>query len=198
MSKDVFKPTVFKRGYMGIGENKSRYGAGLPKTKKYLTWFAMMQRCYSENSLKRKPTYKGCSVCEEWWDFQKFCDWFDKNYYEVNEEVMCLDKDILSKGNKIYSPETCVFVPQSINKLLTLRDRFRGDLPLGVRKNGNNFSAFCNLENKSIYIGTFKTEIEAEFAYKTFKNEVMKSMAIKYMDSIPINLYNVLIDYKMD
>ncbi len=58
--KDKFKKTVFGIGYMGEGNNRSRYGTGLPKTKKYLTWFAMMQRCYSKNSLKIKPTYIGC------------------------------------------------------------------------------------------------------------------------------------------
>lgn len=77
----------------------------------------MLERCYSARYQERKPTYKGCSVCDEWLNYQNFAKWYDDNYYEIKGEIMCLDKDILVKGNKIYSPENCVFVPNYINVL---------------------------------------------------------------------------------
>ncbi len=196
--KDKLKPTVFGRGFMGHGDNSSRYGANLPKTKKYLTWFAMMQRCYSENSLKRKPTYIGCEVDKRWWNFQVFCEWFDKNYYEIEDKIMCLDKDILVNGNKIYSPETCVFVPQEINKLLTLRNRFRGDCPLGVRKSGKKYSSFCNYKNKSINLGVYTTPEEAHNVYLDRKQEILIKTAEEYKKVIPVILYDALMSYKIE
>ena len=195
---DKFKKTVFGRGYIGDGVNSSRYGRGLPKTKKYLTWFAMMQRCYSENSLKRKPTYENCSVDERWWNFQVFCDWYDENFYQIDDCVMCLDKDILVKNNKVYSPETCIFVPQQINKLLTLRQLHRGELPLGVHKNRNSYSAFCNKNGKSVYIGNFDTAEKALHAYIKEKEVTLKESAEKYIKCIPYILYKALYNYKID
>ena len=79
----------------------------------------MLGRCYNEYNLKRRPTYKGCEVCDEWLNFQNFAEWFDNNYYTIDNEAVCLDKDILIKGNKTYSPEACVFVPITINSLFT-------------------------------------------------------------------------------
>lgn len=198
MSKDAFNPTVFRRGYMGDGENRSRYGTGLQKTKKYLTWFAMMQRCYSENSLKRKPTYENCEVCEEWWNFQVFCKWFDENYYEIPNHVMCLDKDILVNSNKIYSPETCCFVPQQINKLLTLRHRFRGELPLGVKHAGNKYTAVCNKDNVAIVVGRYDTIEDAVNSYYSFKKEVLKSSAEKYKEYLPNKTYLALCNFEIN
>lgn len=196
--KNPYSPSVFKKGYIGEGGNKSREENG-EKTKKYLTWFAMLQRCYSLNSLDSKPTYLGCSVCEGWMNFQNFCEWFDLNYYEIPNTTMCLDKDILNKGNKIYSPNTCVFVPQEINKLLTKRDRFRGDLPIGVKKTpSNNFTSVCNLNNKNIFLGKFDNIKDAFNEYKKFKEEVMRIMADKYKTYIPKNLYDSLYSYSVE
>lgn len=68
----------------------------------------MIKRCYNQKCLLKDNTYRGCSVCDEWLNFQNFGEWYDENYYEVPNEVMDLDKDILHKGNKIYSPDNCV------------------------------------------------------------------------------------------
>jgi hypothetical protein len=104
-------PTVWKVGYLGEGKYISREGGKL--TVVYLKWSNMLERCYSEEYHKKQPTYIGCSVDERWHNFQVFAKWFEENYIEGYE----LDKDILLKGNKIYSPETCCFVPKEINLL---------------------------------------------------------------------------------
>ena len=71
--------------------------------------------------------------------------WIENNYYEIEGETMCLDKDILCKGNKIYSRDTCVFVPQRINSLFTKCDNARGDNPIGVEDlPSGNYRAYCN------------------------------------------------------
>lgn len=86
------------------------------KIESYKTWYAMLQRCYSE-CYKNKPTYIDCYVCDEWLCYENFKKWYDKNYYTVENEIMNLDKDILVKGNKVYSPKTCCFVPKRLNIL---------------------------------------------------------------------------------
>ena len=72
------------------------------------------------------------TVCKEWMSYENFKNWFDNNYYEIDGEIMCLDKDILFKNNTIYSPKTCVFTPKRINNLFTKRQNDRGDYYIGV------------------------------------------------------------------
>ena len=108
-------------GYMGNATSKVN---GVKKDS-YNTWRGMLERCYGEKYQKKFPTYIDCSVCDEWKSYENFERWYNLNYYEVENEKMQLDKDILFKGNKIYSPNTCVFVPQRINKLFTKTDKLR-------------------------------------------------------------------------
>ena len=107
--ENPFHKTVFNTGYLGVGDFK-------PKGKIYETWRSMLRRCYCKKILEKNPTYKDVVVCEEWHNFQVFGKWYDDNWktYMVGWE---LDKDILEKGNKTYSPETCCFVPRVINSL---------------------------------------------------------------------------------
>ena len=67
---------------------------------------------------KSKPQYKECTVCQEWWNFCNFEKWYDEHYYEIEDEIMDLDKDILFKGNKEYGPNTCCVIPHYINTCL--------------------------------------------------------------------------------
>lgn len=118
----------------GVEKAKRCYGADYRKGSEnkrvsYLRWSAMMHRCYHNND-ERDSSYSGCSVCEEWHDYENFRKWFSENYVEG----YCLDKDLIKKGNKIYSPDTCCFLPPRINimfKGTPTRDKL---LPRGVRK----------------------------------------------------------------
>lgn len=109
----VYDKSAYGVGYIGEGAYKISFKRVF--YPHYIYWRTMMKRCYSDHFHTQFPTYKDCSVVKDWHNFQNFAKWYDENYYEIGEEMMHLDKDILVKGNKVYSPETCVFVPQSIN-----------------------------------------------------------------------------------
>lgn len=199
--KSPYDKSVYNHGFVGEGEYETWDKENKVNTKHYKTWIQMMRRCYSEKALIKNPTYKGCTVCEEWHNFQNFAKWFDENYYEVDGETMCLDKDILHKSNKIYSPNTCCFVPERINKLFIKSNRTRGDLPIGVSldKKNNKFVATCNDEyGKHRYIGKSKTKIGAFNKYKEYKETIIKIIAEKYKNKIPIKLYNAIYDWKVE
>lgn len=110
--KNPYEKNIYNVAYKGNTHSKIN---GIKK-ESYKTWYAMIQRCYKD-CYNNKKTYIDCFVCDEWLCYENFEKWFDKNYYIVNNEVMNLDKDILIKGNKIYSPKTCCFVPKRINIL---------------------------------------------------------------------------------
>lgn len=107
--KDPFAPLIFGVGFFGVGNYKARENGKL--TVRYNTWADMIQRCYDPKWHKKKPTYRDCSVCEEWYNYQVFSEWFEKNYIEGFH----LDKDIKVNGNRVYSPETCLFVSPKDN-----------------------------------------------------------------------------------
>ena len=116
-------------GYIGIGEHKPCINGVC--TKEYVVWRNMLRRCYDKEHQKVYKTYKGCTVAREWHNFQNFAEWYNKEYYDIGEELE-LDKDIMIKGNKKYSPEGCLLVPSRINTLIIKRDANRGKYPLGV------------------------------------------------------------------
>lgn len=195
--KNPYDKTNCNIGYVGEGKYKTTKNSKY--IKNYNSWRGMMQRCYNPSQIKQRPEYCNCSVCDEWLNYQNFAKWYDENYYEVPNEKMQLDKDILVKGNKIYSPETCVFVPQNINVLFTKRQNKRGNTPIGVFKTYSKFEANCHNGNgKQIYLGKYQTIDEAFNAYKTYKEDIIKEMANKYYTYIPIKLYNALYNYKVD
>ena len=113
--KNPMTPIIYGFGYFGIGEFKACENGKI--TKCYSTWSHMFRRCYDSNFHKKFPTYENCSVAEKWNNYQIYAKWHNENYYEIENEIMTLDKDILCKGNKIYAPDNCVFVPNSINVL---------------------------------------------------------------------------------
>lgn len=112
--KNINYPSVFGIGYEGIGKYTFNNSPHI-RSK----WKGMLERCYCEKWHIKKPSYIGCSVDERWHNFQVFAEWFEQNYKDGFE----LDKDILFKGNKVYSPETCCFVPSEINILFKRKSR---------------------------------------------------------------------------
>lgn len=195
--KNPYEKSVYNIGYLGEGKYKSKVNN--KKTKQYKSWIAMFQRCYNIKCLEYRPTYIECTICEEWHSFQNYGKWFDNNYYEIENEKIEIDKDILTKGNKIYSPETCVFVPQNINKLFTKHGRKRGLYPIGVyyRKNNNKYRSQC-CNNGEKYLGDYNTPEEAFLVYKNYKEKIIKNIADNYKNIIPEKLYYALYNYKID
>lgn len=185
--------SVFDVGYYGIGEyTRDNH------SKCYQSWYNMMFRCYSDKYRQLFPTYKDIYVCDEWKNYQNFAKWFYSNYYEINNERMELDKDILIKHNKIYAPNTCCFLPRRINSLLINSKAIRGKFPIGVDYNNNKYRARCNTLNGSVHLGYFTTVEKAFIAYKNFKEQYIKDVANEYKEYIPKNVYDALMKYTIE
>lgn len=166
-------------------------------TKEYDTWRAMLARCYSEKWLKKHPNYVGCSVSEYFKVFQNFAGWFNKQIYYPNYQ---LDKDLLFKNNKIYSEDTCVFLPKEVNLLLTRRTLHRGPYAIGVTYNKRDdiYIAQVNRGTGSqIYLGCFNCEEDAFKAYKIAKENYIKIVANKYAGCIDSRAYTALMGYEV-
>ena len=196
--KNPYFPSFYGVGFIGNGKFKP-FDENGKATKCYKAWHNMLKRCYDHKFHEKEPTYKGCSVCEEWHNFQVFAEWYYSHFYELENEIMNLDKDILCKGNKIYSPDTCIYVPQRINKLFIKCDKVRGEYPLGVSKHGNKFKAWVSKGNgKPITLGTYPTPNEAFLAYKIAKEKYIREVAEEYKGKIPFKLYEALMNYEVE
>ena len=132
------------------------------QTKEYELWCNMLRRCYSEKYQKKRPTYKDCKVSENFKSFEYFYEWCHKQIGFGNEGWH-LDKDLLNKGNKVYSEDSCIFIPNEINLLLTKRTTSRGNHLIGVYWCNTNkaFKAQVSKnKGKQGHLGCFKTELE--------------------------------------
>jgi hypothetical protein len=176
------KMSVSKRmPIYGIGINDAHYKISSAVNGRrilcpfYLRWKEMIRRCYSESFHDKQPTYKECSVCEEWLTFSNFRSWMTNQDWQNKD----LDKDIKFSGNKIYSPDTCIFVAHEINMLTCDSLASRGKWPLGVyfNKQSNKFMSRCVVNNKLKYLGLFCTSLEASKVYKEFKSKLILSVA---------------------
>lgn len=142
----------------------------------YAIWDSMRARCSGKSVKARLPTYADVSCSPEWLRFSEFSSWVNRQPWQG----MSLDKDILISGNKIYSKDSCAFVPHRVNALFTVRPPSKKGFPLGVRASNNGpnsknpFEAYVNNgSGRSVFIGGFKTEIEAHAAYLEAKSEVI-------------------------
>jgi hypothetical protein len=195
--KNVYDKSVYGTGYIGEGGYKTKINS--KHTVQYSIWHGMLKRCYYEKDLMRNPTYRECSITEEWLNFQNFAKWYDENYYEIDGSKMELDKDILVKGNKVYSPETCLFVPKNINMLFIKGNAKRGNLPIGVclDKARNKYIASCNFGNIKL-LSRHSTPEEAFEVYREHKEKFIKQIADDYKNKIPAKVYNALLNYKVE
>ncbi len=194
-----YDKNICEIGYIGEGEYKVKTKNKL--TEQYITWSSMINRCYNEKYYKKYTTYIRCYTHDAWHNFQNFAKWFDENYYAVNDEEMHLDKDILIKGNTIYSPETCVFVPQNINQLFLKSDKTRGEYPIGVnfRKDNGKFQArCCNNNGTREHLGFYDDPYIAFLVYKKYKENLIKQVADKYKNYIPDKLYQAMYNYVVE
>lgn len=164
--------------------------------KAYRDWNNMLQRCYGKSNFPSKPAYKECVVCEEWHSFLKFREWFDENYIEG----CFLDKDVLIKGNKIYSPNTCSYIPSFINTLLLNCRSARGKYPIGAQKHKHGFCVKLYKQGEQHYIGFYKNEEDAFLAYKKAKELYIQEVAQKYYDNgeITKRVYDALMKYEVE
>ena len=185
----------FKKKVFGAGINDVYLSAD--NLYVYQRWTRLLRRCYDPKYTNRFPTYQQCSVCDEWLVFSNFKAWFDDNYIEGYE----IDKDIIGGNSKVYSPETCCFVPQEINKLLIKADSRRGQYPIGVsyHKKKNKYRVCLAHKSKILHIGYFNTVEEAFNAYKADKEAYIKAIAKEYyvQGKISKQVFEALLNYKV-
>lgn len=188
--KNRYHKSVHEVGFLGVGTySKSKH------LKIYNAWNNMLERCYNEKCQEKFPTYKGCMVTKNWLNFQLFAQWFEDNWKHYMDKTWQLDKDILKKGNKIYSPETCCFVPQEINKLLY---NSKNKSLIGVSHHKNKFTAKIYIRGRQVYLGIFNTKEEAFEAYKIAKEAYIKEVADLWRSKITESIYQALINYKVE
>lgn len=192
--RNPYRRSVVGVGYIGDGPHNSSNSRQL-----FMTWTNMLVRCYDEEALKKHITYVGCWVDERWHCFQNFAGWCEAQPEFIKNRDWHLDKDILIRGNKVYSPETCCFVPRDINNLFTLRGNKRGDFPLGVHWDNTKerFVAQVNKGQKRKFLGYFSDPTSAFAAYKDAKEGVIKELAELYRSDIKVQTYEALINWKV-
>ena len=198
--KDYLLPSVFGVGVTGfctISEDDKPH---------YLVWVEVLKRCYYERKSQQYhcTTYVDCSMSENFRYFPYFKDWCNNQvgFNSIDEKgvLFHLDKDILVKGNKVYSETTCCFVPQEINGLFTLRKNHRGEQPLGVYFNKAllKYSASLSIKGKSVFLGLHQCEESAFLAYKQAKETYIKEVANKWKEQIDPRVYEALMKYEVE
>lgn len=194
-SRKLIEPIMYGVGYHGLLYENS-------KVESYRRWHYMMNRCYSTAIHELQPEYEGCKVCEEWKNYSNFKIWYDENVIAWKDlgETYELDKDILIKGNKVYSPETVSFVPKLINSLFINGKKNRGDCPLGVyyEKDKNKYRACMSLLGQRIKLGTFDTVEDAFARYKEYKEDFIKDIAEQYKNEIPDKVYQTMMNWVVE
>lgn len=189
-----------KKLILGVATNsggKYKAWSNGKNTKAYRTWHHMLTRAYCPKLHAKFPTYIGCSVTDDWCDFQAFADWFEG--HEYSHHGYQLDKDLLLPNNKIYAPDRCVFVPSQLNNLLTDSGASRGQYLQGVsfHKNTNKFVAYIRINGKNQNLGYFDTELEAYHTYKIAKEANVKDSANQWRDVIADEVYQALMNWRL-
>ena len=183
-------------GYLGEGPHKA-YITGKKYSTEYKIWVDMLTRTYTN---VKGIAYECARVCEDWHNFQNFAGWCknQKFFGLVDYE---LDKDIIVRGNNLYSPEYCTFVPGFINRLVINRSNYRGKFKIGVFLNLNakkKYTSSISIEGKRVQLGTFYDEREAYLAYKSAKEDHIKTVAQENKDKISEEVYNSLMRWEIN
>ena len=185
-----FKDSAGNWVYRFTGYDKTRYF-----TRAGMLYHALKQRVNPQGKKQEtSPLYLGCY--STFTDFQDFAEWCQDQIGYL--EGFHLDKDLLLRGNKEYGKDTCVFLPQEVNKLLTKRDRFRGEYPLGVQADRGSIRASCHTgTGRATVLGYFKNPVKAFEVYKKFKENHMKEVAQQWKSQIDPRAYQALMDYEV-
>ena len=189
--KSPFEPTVSGVGYLGIGKYKVKYSSG-ELTPEYKLWVNMIRRCYEQNPKFKVATYLKVFVCDSWKNFQMFAEWCRQNeYFNVGYS---LDKDLLSGGNKVYSPETCCFIPQSINIAISNR---KGNSGVFYREDRRKYSSYINKFGKRFYLGCYEDISCAKECFRKQKESYIKQLADLWFGNIETRVYDALYKWEV-
>ena len=172
--------------------------------KAYEIWQGLLERC-TEKRWITCPSYTGTSCSDNFKSYSYFYEWCQEQIgflkKDENNRYWCLDKDILSNGNKVYSEDVCVFVPNRVNNLVIKRNASRGDWPIGVSldKATSKYKASCRNGSGTVKtIGMYSSVQEAFLAYKTFKEALIKEVANEYKEQLDYRVYEALMNYEVN
>lgn len=149
----------------------------------YKRWQKMLERAYSEKYKELYPSYEGVTVCKEWLTLSNFKSWMENQDWQDKH----LDKDILHPGNKIYSPEFCVFVDHKVNSFILDCAASRGEYPIGVSHRGKSgkFYAMCSnpFTGGKDRLGSYSSADAAHEAWRKRKIEHAERLASEQEDA---------------
>ena len=173
-----------------------------PALPEYSQWATMRDRCKVGGRQQRLyQNYVGCTYDPAWESYDVYIEWARQQVGFMNRtetgKIWQLDKDLLSKGNKQYGQQFCVFVPPIINAFLILRKRDRGPLPIGVAMNRNYIMAQVNYEGKCLRLGYFPTVLKAFEAYKEKKESIAKELAVRHQGLVDERVIQALNNYSV-
>ena len=174
--KNNFKPILYGVAYKGEGT------APRSNALQYTTWRNMITRCFSEEYKLKNPTYKNVTVCEDWLDFGKFQIWHNETFLGEGFEI---DKDLLQQDveNKIYSPETCIWLPKKVNSFLTNMQRSNTSGYVGVRKHYRKWTSSISIDGVRHHLGYYDTLEEASKSYQEARS-IQAEKVKSYMRSL--------------
>lgn len=192
-----FHPKLYGKGFMGVGEYRAKIGKSIHPY--YDAWRGALRRCYDPKWHEKWPRYTNCTVEKQWNNYQVFCEWSEKQVFEVGYK---LDKDLLVAGNKVYGPDTCVYLPNELNCIIADQWKMDRGLPKGVsisahpRARNKKFVASLQRKNtKNFNLGYFETPEEASEVYKREKEKYVKERAEFWKDRISKRAYEGLINW---
>lgn len=192
--KNPMQARVCGVGFMGVGSENSKIDGKAQKA--YTVWCSMLNRCYGKPALRNK-SYADVEVCTEWHNFQNFSLWYKKQK-GFEQPGWQLDKDIMCKGNSLYSPDTARLIPAEINSFSILRKADRGECMIGVVKHSGKFYAQLSSKGCQKCLGSFNSESTAFECYKAAKESEAKRLAEKYKDVIDTEIYESLLNFVVD
>lgn len=196
--KNPLIPSFYGKGYIGVGSYTKK------DFRAFSLWTAMLRRSYCSSFHKKQHTYEDVEVCEEWLCFQNFAQWcYNQKFYNTKDgkgNLYQLDKDLLTKGSKVYSPNTCCFIPTVLNNLIKPKPISTGNYPIGVslhRKTGK-FVARMKAFGRYEHLGLFDTPEQAFLVYKEKKEAQIKIVAKEWESKIEGKAYEALESWRIN
>ena len=179
--KYPYHPSVCNTGYIGVGKYSTK-----THKKVYGRWHSMLYRCHNPNEIQRLSTYAEVTICVKWYNFQNFAKWYEENYPTDGEEYD-LDKDLLQGESKIYSPDTCIFIPHKLNTFMTNAQSNNASGYTGVywNKQKKRWTTQMFINNKHKHLGHFKNIEDASNTYKRARAERAEIFKELYSSKYP-------------